>query len=157
VTPSPPLFHRSGGNDATRQQSARTAHACALTPGKNEQERQTTMILDYIPQDRIPHWIATNRIIGLALDRQANGKIIAAEVRRDEEGELRVPIAEMTTADFYSLASRLNLPIMDSRIASEQELASHRQAMRRLSERLETAKAIRSERGNEGWRIPEQG
>lgn len=113
------------------------------------------MLIDHIPNERLPHWIAQNRIIGLSLDKLANGRIIAAEVRRDEEGELRVPIAEMTTADFYALASRLNLPILDSRIASEQELAGHRQAMRRLAERSETAKELRSERESEAWNKPE--
>lgn len=113
------------------------------------------MLIDHIPNERLPHWIAQNRIIGLSLDKLANGKIIAAEVRRDEDGELRVPIAEMTTADFYSLASRLNLPIMDSKIATEQELASHRQAMRRLAERSETAKELRGARETPAWQVPE--
>jgi hypothetical protein len=112
-------------------------------------------MFDHIPNDKLPHWIAQNRIIGLALDRLANGRIIAAEVRKDEEGELRVPIAEMTTADFYALASRLNLPILDSKIASEQELASHRQAMRRLAERSETAKELRGVRETPAWQVPE--
>lgn len=113
------------------------------------------MITDHIPENKIPHWIAQNRIIGLALDKLANGKIIAAEVRRDEEGEIRVPLAEMTTSDFYTLAARLKLPILDSKIASEQELASHRQAMRRLAERAETAKELRSERELAAWNKPE--
>lgn len=113
-------------------------------------------MFDHIPNDKLPHWIAQNRIIGLALDRLANGKIIAAEVRRDEEGELRVPIAEMTTADFYSLASRLNLPILDSKIANEQELAGHRQAMRRLVERSETAKELRGARETPPWAMPDK-
>lgn len=111
-------------------------------------------MFDHIPTNKIPHWIAQNRIIGLSLDKLANGKIIAAEVRRDEEGELRVPIAEMTTADFYALASKLNLPIMESKIASEQELASHKQAMRRLAERSETAKELRGVRETPAWQVP---
>jgi len=115
------------------------------------------MIYDNVDPSRLPHWLAQNGVIGLALDRLPNGRIIAAEVRKDEAGVMRVPLAEMTTTDFYALASKLNLPIVESQIASEQELASHRQAMRRLSERLETAKAIRSERGSEGWNKPEGG
>lgn len=114
------------------------------------------MIFDQIPNDKLPHWLAVNGIIGLAIDRLPSGRLIAAEVRKDEEGELRVPLAEMTTADFYALASRLNLPIVESKIASEQELSSHRQAMRRLSERAETAKAIRSERENAAWAVPDK-
>ena len=113
------------------------------------------MILDSIPQDRLPHWLAVNGIIGLAIDRLPSGRLIAAEIRRDEEGELRVPLAEMSTTDFYALAARLNLPVLDSKIASEQELASHRQAMRRLSERQETARELRGERTAELWNVPE--
>ena len=113
------------------------------------------MIFDHIPNDKLPHWLAQNGIIGLAIDRLPSGKLIAAEIRKDEEGELRVPLAEMTTADFYALASKLNLPILDSKIASEQELASHRQAMRRLAERSETAKELRNERTVAAWQVPE--
>jgi len=115
------------------------------------------ILYDTIDPSRLPHWLAQNHVVGLALDRLPNGRVIAAEIRKDEAGELRVPLAEMDTDSFYLLASRLNLPILDSSIASEQELASHRQAMRRLSERTETAKAIRSERENEGWNKPEGG
>lgn len=115
------------------------------------------LVFDHIPNERLPHWLAQNGVIGLAIDRLPSGRLIAAEIRKDEEGEMRIPLAEMSTDDFYALASRLNLPVLDSKVASEQELASHRQAMRRLSERLETAKAIRSERGNEGWNKPEGG
>jgi hypothetical protein len=113
------------------------------------------MIYDNIDSTRLPHWLAQNGVVGLAIDKLPNGRLIAAEIRKDEEGTLRVPLAEMTTADFYALASRLNLPILDSNIASEQELASHRQAMRRLAERQETAKELRSERAVEGWNKPE--
>ena len=113
------------------------------------------ILYDNIDPSRLPHWIAQNSIVGLAFDKLPNGRVVAAEIRKDEEGELRVPLAEMTTADFYALASRLNLPILDSRIASEQELASHRQAMRRLAERIETAKELRSERESEAWNKPE--
>ena len=118
-------------------------------------EKKSMILYDNIDPSRLPHWLAQNGVIGLAIDKLPNGRLIAAEIRKDEEGELRVPLAEMTVSDFYTLASRLNLPIMDSKIASEQELASHRQAMRRLAERAETAKELRGERSIEGWKVPE--
>jgi hypothetical protein len=115
------------------------------------------MIYANIDTERLPHWLAQNHVVGLAFDRLPNGRVVAAEIRKDEEGELRVPLAEMDTDSFYRLAQRLNLPILDSKIASEQELASHRQAMRRLAERAETAKELRGERQAEGWNKPEGG
>lgn len=110
------------------------------------------MILDHISTDRIMRNIQALGVIGLALDRHANGKVIAAEVCKDET---RIPLGEMTLDDFYRLAQRLNLPVLPSYVASDQDKESHRLALRRQSERLETAKAIRSERGNEGWKTPE--
>lgn len=113
-------------------------------------------IFDTIAPDRLPQWLAQNRIAALALDRLPSGKLIAAEVRRYEDGsEEHVPLLEMSTADFYALASRLNLPIEESKIATEQERAGYRQAMRRQSERLETARELRGERASEGWNRPE--
>lgn len=114
-------------------------------------------IFDTIAPDRLPQWLAQNRIIGLALDRLPNGRLIAAEVRKDEEGELHVPLLEMSTDEFYTLASRLNLPVLDSKIATRQEMDSFRQAMRRQSERAETAKELRGERETSGWNKPEGG
>ena len=38
---------------------------------------------------------AVNKIVGLSLDCLPNGKVMACEVRKDEAGELRVPIASM--------------------------------------------------------------
>lgn len=98
---------------------------------------------------------ATNHIIGLSLDRLPNGKIMACEVRRDEAGELRVPIAQMSLDDLYSLASRLHLEILPSRFASRQEMDSHRAHVRRLSERAEQARELRGEREHEGWKQAE--
>lgn len=115
------------------------------------------MIYDNIDTTRLPHWIAQNSIVGLAFDKLPNGRVVAAEIRKDEEGELRVPLAEMDTDSFYRLAQRLNLPIMDSKIATKQEMDSHRQAMRRLAERAETAKELRGERSLEAWNKPEGG
>ena len=113
------------------------------------------MIYDAIEPTRLPQWLAQHGIIGLALDRLPNGKLIAAEVRKDEEGELHVPLLEMSTDEFYTLASRLNLPVLDSKIATRQEMDSFRQAMRRQSERMETARELRGERAVEGWNRPE--
>lgn len=98
---------------------------------------------------------ATNNIIGLSLDRLPNGKIMACEVRRDEAGELRVPIAQMSLDELYRLASRLHLEILPSRFATRQEMDSHRAHVRRLSERAEQARELRGERENEGWKQAE--
>ena len=98
---------------------------------------------------------AVNNIVGLSLDRLANGKIIACEIRRDEAGELRVPIAQMNLDDLYALASRLHLEILPSRFASRQEIESHRAHVRRLSERAELAREAREERSLEAWNRPE--
>lgn len=98
---------------------------------------------------------AVNNIVGLSLDRLPNGKIMACEVRQDEAGELRVPIAQMSLDDLYALASRLHLEILPSRFASRQEMDSHRAHVRRLSERAETARELRVERENKGWRVAE--
>lgn len=100
---------------------------------------------------------AVNNIVGLALDRLPNGKIIACEVRKDEAGELRVPIAQMSLDDLYALAARLHLDILPSRFASRQEMDSHRAHVRRLSERAEQARGIREERQAEAWNQPERG
>ena len=97
---------------------------------------------------------ATNNITGLSLDRLPNGKVMAVEVRRDEAGELRVPIASMTLDDLYALASRLHLEILPSRFASQQELESHRLHVRRMSERAEMARGLREERDTPAWAVP---
>ena len=95
---------------------------------------------------------ATNKIVGLSLDRLPSGKVMACEVRKDEAGELRVPIAQMTLDDLYALASRLHLAILPSRFASQQELDSHRQHVRRLSERAQMARELREERETPAWK-----
>jgi hypothetical protein len=106
-----------------------------------------------IPADKIPHWIATNRIVGLSLDKLASGKLIPCEVRRDELGEIRVPIVgEMTTDDFYALAARLGLEILPSKFATAQECESHRLHVRRMSERAEMARGLREERETPAWK-----
>ncbi len=98
---------------------------------------------------------ATNHIIGLSLDRLPSGKVMACEVRKDEAGELRVPIAQMNLDDLYALAARLHLEILPSRFASRQEMDSHRAHVRRLSERAEQARELRGERESEGWKQAE--
>lgn len=98
---------------------------------------------------------ATNNIVGLSLDRLANGRIIACEIRRDEAGELRVPIRDMSLDDLYALAARLHLEILPSRFATRQEIENHRAHIRRLSERAELAREAREERASEAWNKPE--
>lgn len=91
-------------------------------------------------------------VIGLALDRYPDGRIIAAEVCKDQE---RVPLGEMSLDDFYRLAQRLNLPVVESYVATEQEKESHRLALRNQSERQSIAMELRGERSNEGWKKAE--
>jgi hypothetical protein len=98
---------------------------------------------------------AVNNIVGLSLDRLPSGKVMACEVRKDEAGELRVPIAQMSLEELYRLASRLHLEILPSRFASRQEMDSHRAHVRRLSERAEQARELRGEREAEGWKQAE--
>ena len=98
---------------------------------------------------------AINNIVGLSLDRLPNGRLMACEVRKDEAGELRVPIAQMSLDDLYALASRLHLEILPSKFATRQEMDSHRAHVRRLSERGETARELRGERENEAWKQAE--
>lgn len=98
---------------------------------------------------------AVNNIVGLSLDRLPNGRVMACEVRRDEAGELRVPIAQMSLDELYRLASRLHLEILPSKFATRQEMDSHRAYVRRLSERAEQARELRGERSNEAWRAAE--
>jgi hypothetical protein len=72
-----------------------------------------------------------NHIVGLALNLMPTGKAQACEVRRDEEGEFRTPLAEMTTTDFYTLANRLGVAIMDGKDASKEEITATRLQMRK--------------------------
>ena len=109
------------------------------------------MNLNHNAQD----FCAVNNIIGLSLDRLPNGRVMACEVRRDEAGELRVPIAQMSLEELYALASRLHLEILPSRFASRQEMDSHKAHVRRLSERAEKARELREERDHEAWRVAE--
>ena len=116
------------------------------------------MIYDQIDQARLPQWLAQNRIAALALDRLPNGKLIAVEVRRYEDGqEEHVPLLEMTAKDFRKLAKWLKLPIVASRVATEQEKESHRLALRNQSERQSIAMELRGERSAEGWNRAEGG
>jgi hypothetical protein len=52
----------------------------------------------------------------------------------------------MSTADFYTLAARLKVEILPSRFASAQELAAHRQQIRRNEERAALADELRAAR-----------
>ena len=60
-----------------------------------------------------------------------NGRAQACEIRRDEEGEYRTPLAEMTALDFYTLANRLGIEIMDGKDASREEIEATRLKMRK--------------------------
>jgi len=112
------------------------------------------MYLDHISTDRLLKNVQALGVIGLALDRHPSGRVIAAEVCKDES---RIPLGEMQLDDFYRLAQRLNLPVVESYVASDQEKESHRLALRRQSERMETARELRGERSSEGWNKPEGG
>ena len=98
-------------------------------------------------------YVAANHTIGLALDRLPNGLAQACEIRKDEEGEFRVPLGSMSTADFYTLADRLGVQILPSRFATEQERIAHRQQIRRNEERAEMAAEMRAGR-KDGGRQP---
>ena len=109
------------------------------------------MILNHNPAE----FCAVNNIIGLAIDRLPNGAVIACEVRKDEAGELRVPIAKMSLEDLYALAARLHLEILPSRFASRQEMDSHRAHVRRLAERSNEAAELRGSKQAPAWAIPD--
>lgn len=98
---------------------------------------------------------ATNNIVGLAIDRLPNGAVMACEVRKDEAGELRVPIAQMSLDDLYALAARLHLEILPSRFATRQEMDSHRAHVRRLAERSNEARELRGARETPAWQVPD--
>lgn len=110
------------------------------------------MYLDHISTDRLLKNVQALGVIGLALDRHPSGKVIACEVCKDKE---RVPLGEMQLDDFYRLAQRLNLPVVESYVATEQEKESHRLALRNQSERQSIAMELRGERSNEGWKKAE--
>ena len=110
------------------------------------------MILNHSAQE----FCAVNCIIGLAIDRLPNGKVMACEVRKDEAGELRVPIAQMSLDDLYSLAARLHLEILPSKFASRQEMDSHRAHVRRLAERSNEAREMRGVRETPAWAVPDK-
>lgn len=109
------------------------------------------MILNHSAQE----FCAVNHIIGLAIDRLPSGKVIACEVRKDEAGELRVPIAQMSLDDLYALAARLHLEILPSKFATRQEMDSHRAHVRRLAERSNEAAELRGVRETPAWQVPE--
>ena len=92
--------------------------------------------LELIPSSRLQGYIATNGIIGLALDRLPNGRVIPAEVRRDELGEHRTPYLDLSgepSAIVKALAERCGLPILAGKAATREEIAfwhSHCQSER---------------------------
>lgn len=108
--------------------------------------------LDNISTERLMRNVQALGVIGLALDRYPDGRVIAAEVCKDQE---RVPLGEMSLDDFYRLAQRLDLPVLPSWVATEQEKESHRLALRNQSERQSIAMELRGERSNEGWKKAE--
>ncbi len=91
-------------------------------------------------------YVAANHVIGLSLDKLPNGQAQACEVRKDEAGELRVPLGSMSTADFYTLAARLRVDILPSQFATAQERAAYRQQIARNEERAAMAAEIREAR-----------
>ena len=110
------------------------------------------MIINHNAQE----FCAINNIVGLAIDRLPSGQVIACEVRKDEAGELRVPIAQMSLEDLYALAARLHLEILPSKFASRQEMDSHRAHVRRLAERSNEAREMRGARETPAWAVPEK-
>jgi len=110
------------------------------------------MILNHNAQE----FCAVNKIVGLAIDRLPSGQVIACEVRKDEAGELRVPIARMSLEDLYALAARLHLEILPSKFASRQEMDSHRAHVRRLAERSNEAAELRGSKQTPAWAVPDK-
>jgi hypothetical protein len=110
------------------------------------------MILNHNPAE----FCAVNCIVGLAIDRLPSGKIMACEVRKDEAGELRVPIEQMSLTDLYALAARLHLEILPSKFATRQEMDSHRAHVRRLAERSNEAREMRGARETPAWAVPDK-
>lgn len=138
-----------GGEQRAQPSFRDSAQVSACT--KHGQNKEHDMQLNHNAQE----FCATNNIVGLSLDRLPNGKVMACEVRKDEAGELRVPIAQMSLDELYRLASRLHLEILPSKFATRQEMDSHRAHVRRLLERAEQARELRRERENEAWRVAE--
>ena len=123
-----------------RSKGRNTLLARTLPKSREAQNRAIqNMNLNHTAQE----FCATNNIVGLSLDRLPNGRVMACEVRKDEAGEIRVPIAQMSLDDLYALASRLHLEILPSKFASRQEMDNHRAHVRRLSERAEQARELR--------------
>ena len=104
------------------------------------------MNLLHIPADKIGQYCQINGIVGLALDRLPSGRCMACEVRRDEEGAFRTPLAEMSASDFYLLASRMGLDIVESAVASENDKIGHAMHLRRMQERADLAAELRETR-----------
>ena len=106
-----------------------------------------------IPSQRLPGYITTNGIIGLRLDRLPNGRTVAAEVRRDELGELVHPyldLAESPTIIVRALAERCGLPILPGTAASQAEIAAWRaRDHRAFVNAEETANKRPQEKGGE--------
>lgn len=107
--------------------------------------------MNHNPQE----FCAVNKIVGLSIDRLPSGAVMACEVRKDEAGELRVPIAKMSLDDLYALAARLHLEILPSKFATRQEMDSHRAHVRRLAERSNEARELRGVRGTPAWAVPD--
>lgn len=99
----------------------------------------------HIPQNPSAY-IAANHVVGLSLDRLPSGQVLACEVREDEAGQIRIPLGSMTTADFYTLASRLRVDILPSQFATAQERAAYRQQIARNEERAAMVAEIRDAR-----------
>lgn len=123
-----------------------------MRQANHNQKQKTNMILNHNAQE----FCAVNNIVGLAIDRLPSGAVIACEVRKDEAGELRVPIAKMSLEDLYVLAARLHLEILPSKFASRQEMDSHRAHVRRLAERSNEAAEIRGVRETPAWAVPDK-
>ena len=71
--------------------------------------------LDLIPVSRLPGYIAANHIVGLRLDRLPDGRMVAAEVRRDEMGEMALPYLDLNADPatiVRQLAERCGLPVL---------------------------------------------
>lgn len=111
------------------------------------------LTLDQIPASRLPGYIAANHIIGLRLDRLPNGRVIAAEVRRDELGEHVAPyldLAESPAVIVRALAERCGLPILPGSAASQAEIAAWRaRGHRAFVNAEESAKKTPQEKGGE--------
>lgn len=110
------------------------------------------MTLEQVPMHRLSGYITTNGICGLALDRLPNGQIVAAEVRRDEEGEHRTPYVDLAGEPanvVRALAERCGLPILAGKAATREEIAMWYSHCQKQEARRQLAGSIRDERTEE--------